>query len=586
MNLNYPSIFGYRTLNNSLEDFQPIESVITLFRDVRNMGLFMTGESKEIHLFRDKKQIFILFGRVYSPVALNPFIKNTEDVMHHLISIDLKDIQGNFTLIKIYLDKSVTKLSLSTDKYGFRRILYYKKNDIVYFATHLKGLSILLKNKWPNISSESLLHYYNFGFTQNNNTIFEGIKKVPPGSSLIVEKGEISIKPYFSLASLYHPKDYLRRSENEIAKTIDSLLLESIQRRVISNETVGVALSGGVDSGYIAEKLVQNNSHIIGYNIAYSGYYDELERVNYIAKALNIDMRKIIVTPEQVIKNFEYANSLSSEPMGFNNATMRFVVLEAQKDGVDLLFDGDGTDRLFLGMDRYLQLHKAIRIYLGLKKAGILPIVKKVLRFIMADEFKKLYIHFENWDRGIYPYPERNLDGMKDYDEVYEWKVYELAVKQFRDRYEQDIGASDFGLYFTYQAIQMCPEMFFYDPSEIQSELSLHSIHAYWTDSLVSLALSIPTKWKLRRKQTKYILRKAATTNLDSKYWMLPKIGLQNSFAYIAQSEEGSVWRNRQRGKVIDSFEYKILQEIIPVGNIQTDRLIGLIVWKEKNTIL
>ena len=34
-------------------------------------------------------------------------------------------------------------------------------------------------------------------------------------------------------------------------------------------------------------------------------------------------------------------------------------------------------------------------------------------------------------------------------------------------------------------------------------------IPAFWDDELVSLALSLPTGWKLRRKTTKYVLRKA-----------------------------------------------------------------------------
>jgi asparagine synthetase B (glutamine-hydrolysing) len=123
--------------------------------------------------------------------------------------------------------------------------------------------------------------------------------------------------------------------------------------------------------------------------------------------------------------------------------------------------------------------------------------------------------------------------------------------------------------------------MFFYDPVEIQNELGLSPVPAFWDDRLVSLALSIPTDWKMRAGTTKYILRKAAALNLDENYWMLPKIGLQDSFAYVSQSEEGRGWYNEQIEKIRNSKEYQILQEILPGGIVRPARLIGLINWKK-----
>ena len=70
---------------------------------------------------------------------------------------------------------------------------------------------------------------------------------------------------------------------------------------------------------------------------------------------------------------------------------------------------------------------------------------------------------------------------------------------------------------------------------------------AYWDDDLVSLAISLPTGWKLKDGKTKYVLRQAAAAKLDPQYWMLPKIGLQDSFSFVMRSDAGRAWRAARR---------------------------------------
>ncbi len=581
----FPVIFGRVAVSGVLPVENPIPDVEEIFRVPESLVIYQAGASPEIHKCRDGRGFTTLVGRVYNPVQINHIGGRSEEKLFFLSNIDLERIEGSFVYLKMILSHGRVNLYLSTDKYGFRRILYFQDENTLTFATHLLGLKLLLQNRLTCISAEALLHYYNFGFTPNDQTLLEGIRKVPPGSTLKVENGNVSIFSYFSVSKLYCPHRYAQCSEEDICKIIDDRLLKSICRRIPGAGLVGVSLSGGVDSGYIAQKVIQSGAPVVGYTLAYDGYYDEFDRVDSLSKPLGIEVRKITVTPDQVIENFKYANSISSEPMGFNNSIMRFVALEAQKDGVQTLFDGDGTDRLFLGMSRYLQYQKAVWIYNLSKKIGLLPLLKSILRLIPSREFHKLHIHFQNWSRGICPYPERDLGSLQKYDALYECKVYESAVKRFRDSFERELGFDDFGLYLTYQAIQMCPEMFFYDPSEIQAELGLFPVPGFWDDTLVSLAISLPTESKLRGGNTKHILRLAAARNLLAGHWMLPKIGLQNSFAYVIQSREGRKWQTKEREKVMNSEEYEMLRRILPGGNVELDKFIALIVWKERNAI-
>ncbi len=116
----------------------------------------------------------------------------------------------------------------------------------------------------------------------------------------------------------------------------------------------------------------------------------------------------------------------------------------------------------------------------------------------------------------------------------------------------------------------------------MKTDISANS-PAYWDDDLVSLAISLPTGWKLKDGKTKYILRQAAAANVGPQYWMLPKIGLQDSFSFVMRSDAGMAWRAARREEVRDSAEYGLLRSALPGGRVHADRLIGLVVWKAEH---
>ena len=362
---------------------------------------------------------------------------------------------------------------------------------------------------------------------------------------------------------------------------IDAALADGISRRAHAGEPVGISLSGGVDSGYIAQKLTQTGAKVHGYNISYADYYDEEDRVDFLAGSLGIDVTKIRLGADEIIENFERISGVSSEPASLNGSIMRFAAERAKADGLTKLFDGDGADRLFLGMNRYLGYKRAIDIYDRVAKLGMAGPLRLILGMLPGDEIQKFHILVSNWRAGIPPYPERKLGGVKKYDQAYETRVFQLGAKSYFDRFQRDFGAFEFGSYFTYQSFHMCPEMFFHGSTEMMTDLGVTPIPAFFTDEMVKIAFDTPTEWKLRDNTTKYILRKAAAQHMDKKYWMLPKIGLQSALTYVLQTDRGEQWYAALRDKVLESEEYGKLTELAAGQEIETDRLVSLIAWKD-----
>ncbi len=527
----------------------------------------------------------LLVGRIYTRgFSMKALASETIDDAAS-IPVILKDLEGSFNFIQYSSKDENVRFFIATDRFGSRRMLYTVRNEKLYFSTHLSGLSRLLPEGSFCVSQRALLHYYNFGFTPNDETLIAGINKVAPGSCLEFSHNGMSVNSYTGLGELFRPEEYASRSIEDVSLMLDDITCRAVQAHCDHNETVGCLLSGGVDSGYLACILRDIGAEVHAYNIAYGNAYNEYDRVDCLASHLGISVRKIKLLPNQIIENFLYSNSICSEPVGFNNATIRLATAEASMDGVACLFDGDGVDRLFLGMTRFTTLRRAIQIHKQLNCLGMARIFGLIAQWLPWPDTQKLSRHFLNWNASIPPYIERKLNLSEPYNLDYERKIFQMAIRpiwdEFCREFPDSIRCSE--LFLTFQGIKMCPEMFFCDPNELESNLGIFRAAGYWTKALVSLALSIPTEWKLRRTTTKYILRLAAGHRFDPTYWMLPKIGLQDSYRFSIQSKEGEAWRDQMRKEICDSYEYSVLSSIIPAGQVELDRLVGIIVWRKQN---
>ena len=79
-----------------------------------------------------------------------------------------------------YIDKVNHKLILVRDRLGVKPLYYYKTGSSFYFSSEPKGI-ICQKNFKKRINHTEVYNYFNRGNTSNENTLFKGMKKLPPG---------------------------------------------------------------------------------------------------------------------------------------------------------------------------------------------------------------------------------------------------------------------------------------------------------------------------------------------------------------------------------------------------------------------
>ncbi|MCG8580247.1 MAG: asparagine synthase (glutamine-hydrolyzing), partial [Bacteroidales bacterium] len=248
-------------------------------------------------------------GEVYNHVELKAQLEkkghqfktncDTEVVLHMYEEYGpdcLLQLNGQFAF-SIW-DEKRQSLFLARDRFGIRPLFYTQKNNQLVYASEVKCLM-----EHPEVSrsmdykglKESLI----FWAPLSPNTIFEGIKEVPPGHYLKLSNGQVDIQQYWKYD---FNKGKFKGSLSEAAEELRSLLKSSVDLRLRADVNVAAYLSGGLDSS-ITTALVKEiqpqvlNTFSIGFD---DRNYDESAFQNEVAGFFNTNHRSISCNNGQI----------------------------------------------------------------------------------------------------------------------------------------------------------------------------------------------------------------------------------------------------------------------------------------------
>jgi asparagine synthase (glutamine-hydrolysing) len=145
--------------------------------------------------------------------------------------------------------------------------------------------------------------------------------------------------------------------EKEDVIRLASLIEGSVADACKGKEMVGIAFSGGLDSGMLAH-LAQKYCKVRAYTVVADEKAKDAKASLDAASILGIDHILIMPSKEEIIDAVERIGSLSNIRDMFTLSILLplwFVLLKA---GEKVILDGQGADELFGGYARYLRMGK------------------------------------------------------------------------------------------------------------------------------------------------------------------------------------------------------------------------------------
>ncbi|MFK8053045.1 MAG: asparagine synthase (glutamine-hydrolyzing) [Woeseiaceae bacterium] len=254
-------------------------------------------------------------------------------------------------------DKQRDRLLLVRDHLGIKPVYFAPWRNGLAFASEAKSL-FKLDGLNAAISNVGLRDYLGLGYCVAENTIFDGVRKLPPASLLIFENGEHRVRRYWDLPN----KVDHNVSDQEWVERIRHELDRAISAQMVSDVPIGAFLSGGIDSSAIVATMAEQSPNPINtYSIGYSGgateaYYNELSYAAQVAKQFNTNHHEISVKPDVATLLPKLIWHLE-EPISDSAITTTHLVSAMAAETVTVILSGVGGDELFAGYNRYLGSH-------------------------------------------------------------------------------------------------------------------------------------------------------------------------------------------------------------------------------------
>jgi asparagine synthase (glutamine-hydrolysing) len=256
-------------------------------------------------------------------------------------------------------DIAERKIILCRDRIGIKPLFYYFDGTQFAFASEIKMLTALPGFR-KEINYAAIPEFLHLGFIPEPNTIFNKIFKFPSAAYSIfsiddIQKPDfnVGVRHFWKLQSAIVPepkKDFISTK-----KQLKELLIDAVEKQLISDVPVGTFLSGGIDSSLITAIAAKLKSDTIKtFSIGYdTKKYDESQYAMNVAKHLGTEHFAFRLTEDEVEELLSSIIFQYDEPFADSSAYPTMIVSKLARKHVTVTLSGDGADELFLGYGMY-----------------------------------------------------------------------------------------------------------------------------------------------------------------------------------------------------------------------------------------
>ncbi|HUI06847.1 MAG TPA: asparagine synthase (glutamine-hydrolyzing) [Verrucomicrobiae bacterium] len=465
-------------------------------------------------------------------------------------------------------DEREKVLFAARDRLGVKPFYYVEMADGVAFASEVKAL-LQLPGVPREFNAAALPKYLAFLWVPDPDTLFRGVKKLPPGHKLVWRAGQSRIEPWWDVAQIVTSRAPLYAAKRDVAR----LLGESVRERLISDVPLGVFLSGGLDSSTILAMARQHTrdsiiTFTVGFrpqDLALDIIPDDMRYARLMAsRSQPLDYNEIELEPS----GFEHWPKLVwhlDEPLADPAAISTFLICRAAKRKATVMLMGVGGEELFGGYPRHLatslaiQYRKAPAVLRGaigravtrmhISRADRMsPRLRNLKKFLRSAHFsfEESYLGFSS-----YYTPEelqRLLGRRVGYEEVYDQHLGYLrraAGMELLNRI----------LYLDIKTFLPCLNLAYADKCSMAASVEVREPLLDYR--LVERVMALPGRYKVSGSQQKCVYKRAVAPWLPSAIVSRKKAGFSGPVrAWIKKDYRGPIYdmlfgqRFRDRGLV------------------------------------
>lgn len=488
-------------------------------------------------------KVWIVFnGEIYNYQELRKFLQSkghvfrtqtdTEVIVHLYEELGegcVERLRGMFAFA--IWDERNQSLFIARDRVGIKPLYYWVSNTSLVFASEIKAV-LADADVRPELYPEMIDRFLTFYFVPGEETLLKNVKKLPPGSHMVVHNGTVTVKSYWDLQFKPEP-----RTEAQAQDELLSILDECVRLHMISDVPVGFLLSGGVDSTALLGFAVgKTDRPLSSFTLGFSspGLADERPYARLAAErygATHYDM---------TISSKEFADFLPKfawhmeEPVCEPQAIALYFVSRLAKERVKVLISGEGGDEAFAGYVIYRNVlwFERMKKLLGPLNSAAASALTLANRAWKSNRVKK-YIPLMTMPFDSYYYSRTSNPGM-----FFNSRSSELYTPDFAERITKEFSASAATRFLgSGHGEGLVNRMLYVDTkTSLPDDLLLKADKMTMANSielrvplldhkLLEFAASLPEDFKVHGRTTKYIAKKALENRVPREILERKKAG-------------------------------------------------------------
>jgi asparagine synthase (glutamine-hydrolysing) len=484
---------------------------------VSGLALAFNGE---IYNFRDLRAELAKLGYTFArdsdtEVLLRAYQHWGQDVVEHL--------RGMFAFV--VWDARNERLFMARDRFGEKPLFLHENADGLYFASEIKAL-LRVPGIATAVDPAAVWDYLAYRYVPAPATLFKGIRKLMPGTCATWQNGRLAQHRYWS------PPDGARsdtkQPQGDAVAAFRVRLDEAVQLQMVSDVPFGAFLSGGLDSSVIVALMSRHNPAVNTFSVGFGeAGYSELAYAAEAARHLGTAHHELVVTDRDVIdrlpKLIGFRDAPVSEP---SDIPIHMLACEAARS-VKMVLTGEGSDELLGGYPKhvaehfahgYQQLPHSLRHGLIAPLAHALPYgfrrVKTAVNNLNIEDWRERYI---SWF-GALDFAGRDR----------------LATRHLRAAptgnvppFDADPRSSPLRRILYFDQTSWLPDNLLERADRMTMAASIESRVPFLDHQLAAFVSSLPDHYRIRGRQTKWILREAGRQLIPERILKRPKVGFR-----------------------------------------------------------
>jgi asparagine synthase (glutamine-hydrolysing) len=483
----------------------------------------------EIYNYRELRQKLEQKGHVFTTQT------DTETIVHAYEEYGddcVQHLNGMFAFA--IWDQKKRRLFLTRDRLGIKPLYYHASLQQLVFGSELKA--VMANPAVPrDIDFTALDQFLTLEYVPTPRSIFQEVKKLPPGHSLVAEKGQIRLNCYWNVD---FENVTVPQNEVDCVDALTDLIRDAVKIRLVADVPLGAFLSGGIDSSTIVAFMSETaDTQVQTFSVGFGDpTYNELPYARMVAEHFNTRHYEEFLEPDITVLVPRLVRQYD-EPFGDFSSFPTYLVSEMARRQVKVVLSGDGGDEIFGGYDTYLAQKMDASVYRYLPRYVRQQALPRLLAAVPPRPAKKGLINkSKRFVEGAALDPAlQHARWMMFMDEADKARLYRphlraalngdspqaLIKHYFQEVHSRDpLAQQQYVDVKTYLVDDILTKV-----DRMSMATSLEARVPLLDYRIVNFALNLPPHLKLNGRDTKVILRQVMANRLPAAVLDKPKEG-------------------------------------------------------------